>query len=131
MRVGNLRSIAAVVTLLAATACASGGAAPGGAQTQEGAAGQPEGTVVQVLNTAPGSSTVTVYMVPEIGVDTPLGAIESGQTRIFPFSGSPGWYQIRAVGPAGTMMSERFQLYRNSTARWDMSTGRRVVVGGR
>lgn len=132
MRARNLNATACLVMLLFATACASGGGATGGAQTQQGAdTGQQQGTTVSVSNTAPGASTVTVYMVPEIGVDTPLGAVDAGLSRQFPFAGAPGWYRIRAVGPTGETVSDRFQLYRNSSARWDMSTGRRVIVMGR
>jgi len=132
MRARNLKAIAFLVMLLSAAACASGGGgAAGGAQTQQGAeTGQQQGTTVTVANTAPGASTVTVYMVPEIGVDTPLGAIDAGMSRRFPFAGAPGWYRIRAVGPNGETVTDRFQLYRNSSARWDMSTGRRVLVAG-
>ncbi|MCI0432697.1 MAG: hypothetical protein L0271_03465 [Gemmatimonadetes bacterium] len=127
----RMRNLTIGLAALFAAACASGGTG-GGAQTQQGAdTGQQQGTTVQIFNTAPGAATVTVYMVPEIGVDTPLGAIDAGENRAFPFSGAPGWYRIRVVGPSGEIQSDRFQLFRNSSARWDMSTGRRVVVSGR
>lgn len=102
----------------------------GGAQSP-GETPPAEGTIVTILNTAPGSSTVTVYMVPEIGVDMPIGTVEAGQTRTFSYSGQPGFYQIRTVGSNGERASNRFQLFRNSSVRWDMAAGGRVVVGGR
>ncbi|MGH7503543.1 MAG: hypothetical protein ACREL7_17590 [Longimicrobiales bacterium] len=129
-RLAPLIGIASIVA-----ACASGGttATPaGGAQTQQGETPPAaDGTVVTILNTAPGATTITVYMKPEIGVDAPLGTVEGGQMRTFPYEGAPGFYQIRTVGAAGERLSDRFQMFRNSSVRWDMSAGRRVVVGGR
>jgi hypothetical protein len=119
-------------TLVVAAACASsGGTSGGGAQTQQGAGTPRQGTTIEILNNAPGAATVTVYMVPEFGVDTPLGPLDGGETRTFAFDGPPGYYRIKVVGPSGESLSDRFQLFRNSSVRWDMSAGRRVRVGGR
>src|SRR5512134_3972712 len=96
----------AVLALGLASACASGGGAgtPTGGPDQATGQQPPqaEGSIVQILNTAPGAVSVTVYMIPDgAGVDTPLGQVESGQTRDFNFGGMPGRYRIRAVGSAG------------------------------
>jgi len=129
--------LAAILLAIGMTAaCASGGGSgtPRGGPDQAATPQPPaaEGSVVQILNTAPGSVSVTVYMIPEAaGVDTPLGQVESGQTRTFNFAGQPGRYRIRAVGSSGETASDVFQLYRNSQVRWDMSLGRRVQVTGR
>jgi hypothetical protein len=135
MSITRAKFLAAALMLCVASACGSGRAAtPVGGADQ--ATGQqppsPEGSVVQILNTSPGSVSITAYMVPDgAGVDTPLGTVESGQIREFAFNGAPGRYRIRTVGAAGEMSSDIFQLYRNSNVRWDMSLGRRVQVSQR
>jgi hypothetical protein len=130
------RTIAARATrigalaLVAACASSSSSTVTGGAQTA-GDSVPAQGTVVTVLNTSPSATTITVYMKPEIGVDTPLGTVEAGESRTFAYDGLPGFYQIRTVGSNGERTSTRFQLFRNSSIRWDMSAGGRVVVGRR
>jgi len=122
-----------LLALLLAAGCASGGTASGGADpatTPEGAAVPTTGSIVQVYNTASSAVRVTVYMVPEVGVDTPLGAVEAGQRASFPFEGPPGRYHLRAVGSTGTRESDIFEFYRNSQVRWDMNINQ-VRVGGR
>lgn len=118
------------LALMAACASSSSSTVTGGAQTA-GDSVPAQGTVVTVRNTAPGATTITVYMKPEIGVDTPLGTVEAGESRTFSYDGQPGFYQIRTVGSNGERTSTRFQLFRNSSIRWDMAAGARVVVGGR
>jgi hypothetical protein len=115
------------------TACASGGASPPGGAQQAAGAEPParEGSVVLIRNTVPSSSTINVFMVPDVGVDIQLGVVDGGQSAEFPFNGPPGQYTLRATGPAGQITSERFQAYRNSLITWDISLGRRVRVGSR
>ncbi|MGD8276926.1 MAG: hypothetical protein PVH00_02820 [Gemmatimonadota bacterium] len=123
-----------LLALLVAVGCASGGAASGGADPAtagEGAAVPATGSIVQVYNTASSAVRATVYMVPEVGVDTPLGAVEAGQRASFPFEGPPGRYRLRAVGSMGTRESEFFQFYRNSQVRWDMNINQVRVAGRR
>ena len=132
----RMKAVVAVLALGMAAACSSGRGAgtPTGGPDQATSQQPPaaEGSVVQIVNTAPGAVSVTVYMIPDgAGVDTPLGQVDSGQTREFSFAGMPGRYRIRAVGSAGEIASDIFQLYRNSRVRWDMSLGRRVQVSGR
>jgi hypothetical protein len=119
--------------LLAAGCASGGGAATRGADpatAAEGAAVPATGSIVQVYNTAAAAVRVTVYMVPEVGVDTPLGSVEAGQRTSLPFKGPPGRYRLRAVGSTGTVQSELFDFYRNSQVRWDMNINQ-VRVSGR
>ena len=127
------RSLAAtgIIALTLAAGCASGGAAPGGADPAATPETVPaEGAIVQIYNTASSAVRVTVYMVPEVGVDTPLGVVEAAQRATFPFDGPPGRYRLRAIGSAGTVQSQIFEFYRNSQVRWDMNINQ-VRVGGR
>ena len=130
----RLASAAILVTLLT-TACASGGGTTPSGGADQATGQQPpaaEGSVVQIANLAPAAVTITVYMVPDgVGVDTPLGTVEGGQTRDFNFSGAPGRYRIRVVGSNGETNSDIFQLHRNSLVRWDLSMGRRPTVSAR
>jgi hypothetical protein len=86
---------------------------------------------VVIRNNEPGASTVTAYMMPEVGVDTPLGTVEAGREATFPFNGQPGRYRIRLVGSGGEQTSDIFQIFNNSQAYWDVSLGDRVRVGSR
>lgn len=125
-------SLLGVVALALTAGCASGGgAAAGGADPAATPESVPaEGSIVQVYNTASSAVRVTVYMVPEVGVDSPLGVVEAQQRATFPFDGPPGRYRLRAVGSAGTIQSQLFEFYRNSQVRWDMNINQ-VRVGGR
>jgi hypothetical protein len=120
-----------LLAFVLAAGCASGGTPAGGADPAIAPETVPaEGSIVQIYNTASSAVTVTVYMVPEVGVDTPLGTVEAGQRSTFPFEGPPGRYRLRAVGSAGTVQSQTFEFYRNSQVRWDMNINQ-VRVGGR
>ena len=128
-------SLAAVLTFGLVAGCASGGGStppPAGA-AEPAASLDPvqQATTIVVRNTQPGSVTINVFLVPDVGVDTPLGSIDAGQTKTFTFDGPPGRYTLRAVGSAGETVSNTFQLYRSSEATWDMSLGRNVRVGGK
>jgi len=136
MQTSRFASLVGMLALIVTAGCASGGSsgvggAEGAATTGGGAAATEEGSLVRIMNVAPGASTITVYIVPEVGVDSPLGTVESGQTRDFAFTGAPGRYTIRVVGASGTQTSQQFQFFRNSIATWDMSLGRNVRVAGR
>jgi hypothetical protein len=121
----------AILALAISAGCASGGTTTGGADPAISPATVPaEGSIVQIYNTASSSVRVTVYMVPEVGVDTPLGTVEAGQRTAFPFEGPPGRYRLRAVGSNGSVQSQLFEFYRNSQVRWDMNLNH-VGVGGR
>lgn len=131
MRVTRIASACALVFGLLLSACASGGTS-GGMDTMGG--DEPEAAspmTVVIRNNAPGATTVTAYMMPEVGVDRPLGTVEAGREARFPFDGQPGRYRIRLVGSSGEQVSDIFQLYNNSEARWDVSLGDRVRVGSR
>jgi hypothetical protein len=111
------------------SACASGGSQTGDTASPQQAS--PQGSIILVRNTAPGAVTVNVFLKPDVGVDTPLGSVDGGQSKEFSFDGPPGRYTLRAIGSLGETLSETFQLYRNSQATWDMSVGKNVRVGGR
>lgn len=130
---GKLLAATFLLMFVAAACAGRSTGSTGGMDTVTGQqAPAPEGSVIQILNTSPGSVAVTVYMVPDgAGVDTALGTVEAGQTREFAFNGPPGRYRIRTVGATGEVTSDIFQLYRNSQVRWDMSLGRRVQVSQR
>jgi hypothetical protein len=136
MQTSRIASWAGMLALMVTAGCASAGTsgaggAEGAATTGEGGAATAEGSIVRIMNVAPGASTITVYVVPEVGVDSPLGTVEGGQTKDFAFAGQPGRYTIRVVGSSGTQTSQQFQFFRNSIATWDMSLGRNVRVQGR
>lgn len=130
MRGSRKASIGWIVALGVMAGCASSGAT-GGTQTQQGEGVAAGSSIIVIRNSQPGASSITAYMQPEVGVDTPLGNVNGGQTAQFPFDGPPGRYRIRTVGPAGEVVSDVFQLFPNSMVRWDMSLGRSVIVGSR
>lgn len=109
-------------------ACSSGGSQPA---ADPGQPETPAGSVVQILNNAPGASTVTVYLVPEAGVERALGTVDNGQTREFPIGSLTGRYRLRTVGAGGESVSDVFTLSSNTLVRWDMSLGRQVRVSTR
>lgn len=124
-------SMPTFLALLLAAGCASGGTTSGGADPATAEEGVPaEGAIVQIYNTASSATRVMVYMRPEVGVDIPLGMVEAGERKTFPFDGQPGRYTLRAVGDTGTRTSRIFEFYRNSQVRWDMNINQ-VRVGGR
>jgi hypothetical protein len=132
MRMSRIASVACALMVGFLSACASGGSSAGATNTMAGeetADSAPMSVVIR--NNAPGATTVTVYMMPEVGVDRPLGTVEAGREQRFPFDGQPGRYRIRLVGSAGDRISDIFQLFNNSEARWDVSLGNRVRVGAR
>jgi len=131
MRVSRIAAVACALMVGFLSACASGGTSSA-ANTMAGdepADNSPMSVIIR--NNAPGATTVTVYMMPEVGVDRPLGTVEAGREVRFPFDGQPGRYRIRLVGSAGDQISDIFQLFNNSEARWDVSLGNRVRVGAR
>ena len=131
MRVSRIASIGWMLTIGMLTSCASGGSTTGGAQTAVGAQADQTGLSV-VIRTSPGSATVTAYMVPEVGVDTPLGTVSPGVEERFSIQPTPGRYRIRLVGGERDEVSDIFDLFANSAlARWDVSVSRRVVVSSR
>lgn len=134
MRVFRIASVGLALSFGILSACASGGGSQStGTDTMAGdqAAADAAPMSIVIRNNAPGATTVTAYMVPEVGVDRPLGTIEAGTEARFGFNGQPGRYRIRLVGSAGETNSDIFQLFNNSEARWDVSLGRRVRVGAR
>jgi hypothetical protein len=131
MRVTRIASACALTFGLLISACASGGTS-NGMDTMAGDQPVDEAPMsVVIRNNEPGATTVTAYMMPEVGVDRPLGTVEAGREARFPFEGQPGRYRIRLVGSSGEQVSDIFQLFNNSEARWDVSLGDRVRVGSR
>lgn len=132
MRVFRIASVALVLPFALVSACASGGTQSTGTDTMAGDQPADQAPMsVTIRNNAPGATTVTAYMMPEVGVDRPLGTVEAGRETRFPFDGQPGRYRIRLVGSGGEIISDTFQLFNNSEARWDVSLGRNVRVGSR
>jgi len=131
MRLSRIASIGWMLMIGLLASCASGGASTGGAQTAVGAEADASGLSV-VIRTPPGSATVTAYMVPEVGVDTPLGTVNPGLEAKFSVDPAPGRYRIRLVGGEREEVSDIFDVFGNSAmARWDVSISRRVVVSSR
>jgi hypothetical protein len=132
MRVTRIASACALAFGILSSACASGGSTSNGMDTMGGDQPTTQAPMsVVIRNNAPGAATVTAYMMPDVGVDTPLGTVEAGREASFPFNGQPGRYRIRLVGASGEQVSDIFQLFNNSEARWDVSLGERVRVGSR
>jgi hypothetical protein len=121
----RFRWFAAAVMAASIAGCASGGTTadePAGAQT---------GIAIIVQNNAPGGSTITVSVVPEVGVRRTLGQVPFGDTRTFPYDGIPGQYRLIALGDGGgERQSEVFRIFADSNVRWNLSTNN-VTVSGR
>lgn len=121
----RFRWFAAAFLIAAAAGCASGGA--GGADQT----GAQAGISISVQNNNPGSSTITVSVVPEVGVRRTLGQVPAGQTRAFAYDGIPGQYRLIALSDVGgELRSELFRIFANSTVRWNLATNN-VTVSGR
>jgi hypothetical protein len=116
-------------TLLSAV-CAAGCASSGTGTTDEPAGAQ-SGIAINIQNNDPGGSTITVSVVPEVGVRRTLGQVPSGETRTFAYDGIPGQYQLIALSDVGgERRSEQFRIFANSLVRWNLSTNN-VTVSGR
>jgi hypothetical protein len=123
----RFRWFVALLLIAAASGCASSGT--GGAD--EPAAGAQSGISINIQNNDPGGSTITVSVLPEVGVRRSLGQVPSGETRTFAYDGVPGQYQLVALSDAGgERRSEVFRIFANSTVRWNLSTNN-VTVSGR
>lgn len=118
--------VAAILTS-ALAGCASTGTGEAGA----GAAGGQQGVTIRVENNQPGGSTITVSVVPDVGVRRTLGQIPAGETRDFAYEGMRGGYHLIALRDiGGELRSESFRLFANSLVRWNLSTNN-VTVSGR
>ncbi len=111
----------------------TGGGGAGGAMSGTGGGGGggrsgPSGSVVRVANLGAGNSVLTIYMSPDVGVETLLGTVEPGRTVGFPWTGDPGRYRIHALGAGTEVTSDSFRMPRNAEAYWDMSMGKHVTV---
>ncbi|MEX1258900.1 MAG: hypothetical protein WEG36_14900 [Gemmatimonadota bacterium] len=113
--------------MFATAACASAGTT---GDTNPGTDAPREGSSILILNSTPGGSVVTAYIVPQGGAPEPLGTIDPGRQREFPFDGPTGSYRLRLIGSRGEQLSDSFQFYANSEARWDAGTSTRVRVSG-
>ena len=132
MRDTRIAYFACAVAAGVLSACASGGGTPGGVNVMGGDAPAIVAPIpIVILNSTPGASTMTAYMMPEVGVDRVLGTVEAGREATFAFDGEPGRYRIRLVGARGEIVSDIFRLSDNSEGRWDVSLGARVRVSGR
>jgi hypothetical protein len=127
MRAHRSRWAGCALLLFFATSCASGGTASDANAAADGAR---EGSRIVILNSTPGGSVVTAFIVPQGGAPQPLGTIDPGRQAEFPFDGPTGSYQLRLVGSRGEQLSDLFQFYANSEARWDAGTSSRVRVSG-
>lgn len=131
MRVTRIAYFACAVAAGVLSACASGGSTPGGVNVMAGEAPAIAAPMSIVILNRPGASTMTAYMMPEVGVDRALGIVEAGREATFAFDGEPGRYRIRLVGAGGEIVSDIFRLTDNSEGRWDVSLGTRVHVSRR
>jgi hypothetical protein len=113
--------------VFAVMGCASGGASTETQPTQ--AAGTAVASIL-VQNNSPGSSESQVYIVPEVGQRIPLGSVQSMGSATFSYNAQPGYYTLEVQPTGGSAeRSEQFRLTNNDRASWNMSVGKRVVVG--
>jgi hypothetical protein len=127
MRALRFTLVASTILLTFVAGCASAGTS---GEASAGANSPAQGSLIVILNSSPGGSVVTAFIVPQSGPAQPLGTIDPGRQAEFPFEGPPGTYRLRLVGARGEQLSEEFQFYRNSEARWDAGTSGRVRVSG-
>ena len=117
---------AALLSAVCAAGCASSGTS-----TADEPAGAQSGIAIAVQNSDPGGSTITVSVVPEVGVRRTLGQVPPGETRTFAYDGIPGPYRLIALSDAGgERRSQLFRIFANSMVRWNLSTNN-VTVSGR
>jgi hypothetical protein len=117
---------ATLLSAVFAAACASSGTG-----TADEPAGAQSGIAINIQNNDPGGSTITVSVVPDVGVRRTLGQVPSGETRTFAYDGVPGQYRLIALSDAGgERRSELFRIFANSMVRWNLSTNN-VTVSGR
>jgi hypothetical protein len=127
MRVRFRWFAATLLSAVLAAGCASGGTGA----ADDPAAGAASGIAISVQNNDPGGSTITVSVVPEVGVRRTLGQVPSGATQSFAYDGIPGQYRLIALSDVGgERRSELFRIFANSTVRWNLSTNN-VTVSGR
>jgi hypothetical protein len=114
--------------LAAVTACSSTPSGDPGTPAQTPAAGAGGAQAAQpmrvtVENNRPGGSTVTIFIVPDVGVRRQLGEVQSGQTATFTYSGAAGPYRLLAQGGGGDFTSNSFRIFENTgEVHWNMAS---------
>lgn len=104
-------------------ACATGGAGTG----EEGS------TAVQVQNNLIPPTSLTIYVVPDIGSRRLIGTVQPGATRVLRWdpTTASGQFQFAAQTTAGReIVSNPVSLSRGATVRWDLTANLAVVTDG-
>lgn len=120
-----LRSLLALVLVLAAGACAGTRGQP------NGTGNAPGGITVQVENNTTPSSDITVYMLSSGGGRQLLGSVRPNDTATLRYRGIPAGGQYRLVArPTGgrEIASNTFLLNEGATIRWNLQSNIAVAI---
>lgn len=118
---GRLRSLLLVAAALALSACA----------TMGGAGGEGD-TTVEVRNNLIPPTSLSVYVIPEIGARQLVGLVQPGATRTLRYSPtSRGQVRFRAETTEGReIVSNPLTFSAGATVTWDVNANLATVTGG-
>jgi hypothetical protein len=120
-----LRSLLAIVLVLAAGACA------GTRGQQNGTGNDTGGVTVQVENTGTMSSDITVYILSSGGGRQLLGTVRPNRVETLRYRGNTAGGQYRLLArPTGgrEIASNSFLLNEGSTIRWNLQSNIAVAI---
>lgn len=122
---GARRAGACLLLLLATAlgACASGGMGAGGGGS----------TAIEVRNNLIPPTSLSVYLVPDIGSRQLIGVVQPGATRTLRFDpvGGSGQYRFRAETTEGReILSNPLSFSTGVTVTWDVNANLATVTGG-